>query len=69
MRVCMSEWNLSNVKLETRDMLNIGIYFGEVFFDEKKEFCIFIGSFCLVSCGTSLFKIKKEVSVQSSMTN
>jgi hypothetical protein len=34
-----------------------GIYFGEVFFQEKSSFCIFIGSICLVSCGTSLFSM------------
>ena len=32
-----------------------GIFYGENFFEKRLHLCIFIGSFCLVSCATSLF--------------
>ena len=32
----------------------IGIYVGKVFFDREIVLCYFVGSFCLIACGTSL---------------
>jgi hypothetical protein len=50
---------LSDIGISTfvHTFTNVGILFGEEFFQKRHELCIFLGSFCLISCGTSLFNM------------
>lgn len=36
------------------DFINKGVVLGKVFFDKNIYLCKFLGSICLIACGTSL---------------